>query len=189
MIRAVQAVVRTQQVGPTRAAAGHASADTNDGKIAEPPRLRDAGLDRCAPESDEVGHVAPVQRQFHNPLVLDDLADTRAARLHQRGVGFHRDLFTHRADLERDVDSRVCIHLQRHSRLNRRGEPGFGDLQTIRSNRKGGQHVAAIGSAGGCACCAGIGLRRFDVGTGYGRTAGVANRSVNLGCGLCPSGN
>src|SRR5262249_6790509 len=50
----------------------------------EVPAVGPAGLHRRAGEDDEIGDLAALERQLHDPLLFDDGADARAADVHER---------------------------------------------------------------------------------------------------------
>jgi hypothetical protein len=53
-----------------------------------------------------------VEGQLDDLLVGHHLPDARIPRFHQRGARFHRDRFFELAELERDVQRGIRIHLQ-----------------------------------------------------------------------------
>ena len=87
----------------------------------------------CSRKRNQFGSLTAVQRQFQNSRVLDDLADARAARFDQRGVGLNLDGLCDLADLQRDVDYRIAVDLQDKSRLGVCAEARQGRFQFVRT--------------------------------------------------------
>src|SRR5581483_6349523 len=54
---------------------------------------------RAAGQNDEIRHIAPVERQLQNTLVLHHGADASTSRLYLRCIGFHHHLLTQSANL------------------------------------------------------------------------------------------
>ena len=102
----------------------------------ETPRADGSGLDRGADAENEVHGIAPVQRQFEDARVLDDVTDAGALDVHERRSGVHRDGFFERADLEHRVDRRGRADLQRDACLHVRAESLEADFELVRSRRK-----------------------------------------------------
>src|SRR5437660_5421586 len=82
---------------------------------------------------DQVRHLASIQREFQNSRVLDDCADCRAARLHLGGVRLYLDGLGHLADLQRDINRRIAVHLKHDIRLHKRAESGQCRFQSLRT--------------------------------------------------------
>ena len=98
-------------------------------------------LDRGADLQHEIHGIAPVQRQFEDARVLDDVADAGALDVHERRRGVHRDAFFERADLERRVDRRRRADLQHDAGLHVGAESLEADFELVRPRRKIRQQV------------------------------------------------
>ena len=106
----------------------------NDGRII-PHRVDRtvAGRTCHARKEHQLDRIAPVQGHLGDSLVVYHLADARRTGLHLSDVGLHCDLFADRPNLQRDIDSKIAIHLQHDACLDVRGETRFGPLQHVRA--------------------------------------------------------
>ena len=75
-----------------------------------------------ARKDDELRHLTPIERQFHDAHIIDDLAHSRASRLDERRVRLDLDGLGNLTHLQHDVDDRIGIDLQHDSRLRKRTE-------------------------------------------------------------------
>ena len=114
----------------------------------------------CAGEGNQIGHIAPVERQLDNPLVIDHLADRQVPHLHSDRVGLYLDRLADLAHVEHNVDHRAAVDLQQNAGLHKSAETGQRRLQSIGTERQVRHHVQArlIGDrhaadAGVCLCC------------------------------------
>ena len=87
-------------------------------------------------EQRQLHIVARRQRQFDVGPLVDHLADFSRLRLQQRRGRGHIHRLGDRADLQRHVDPRHLVHVERNARNHRRLEPRVGDLQRIVPDRQ-----------------------------------------------------
>src|SRR5262249_30678409 len=97
----------------------------------------------AAGKRDQIGHVAAVERQFENPLILDHLADAYASCFNQRGIGLNLNLLADLSNFEDRIYHRRGIYLQNNSRLHERTEARYRRFQAIGPRAEMRQHVAA----------------------------------------------
>ena len=143
--------------------------------------LRDAGLDGSASQNKEVRDLASLQRQLHDPLVLDDRADARAAHVHERGRGVDRHCFLDAAHRQHGIDDRRCGDLQHDAGLLVASEPRQRDFQPVRTGRQIRQNVGPGVVGHGRTGETRIGLRHRDSDAGQHGAAFVAHRATELG--------
>ena len=93
-------------------------------------------IDRRAGQHDQVGDLAPLQRELHQALLLDDFADPRAAHVHERRGRLDRHRFFQVADRQRRRDHRVRVHLQHDARLHVGAESLQRHLEPIGADRQ-----------------------------------------------------
>ncbi len=104
-----------QRVGDAEVQApGHGDVDA----AGHGPVRRGAGLHGRAREHDQVGDLAPLQRQFHDALVFNYVADAGAANVDNRRRGLNRDRLLEVADRQRSVDRRRGADLEDDPRLH-----------------------------------------------------------------------
>ena len=115
MIGAVQAVIHSER---------NTASDRYIRKIVEQSSRARIRRHCRSRERDQIGYLPAIQRQFHNALLFDDLADTDVARLDQSGVRLNLDLFADLSDFKRWIDDGIAIDLQHDSRLHERAKPG-----------------------------------------------------------------
>ena len=82
-----------------------------------PPMPNIVGLNRRARQGDQIGNITPVERQFQNTLILDDLADADVSCFDHRRVRLHFNLFSNLADFESWINYRVAVYLEDDSGL------------------------------------------------------------------------
>ena len=68
----------------------HAARDRDLRPALEPLVAGPARLEGATRQDDEVGDLAALERQLHDPLLLDDRADAGAPHVHEGRGGFHR---------------------------------------------------------------------------------------------------
>ena len=129
---------------------------------------------REAGEEDQLGRLPAVERQLHDALVVDHLADAGVLGFDQRRVRGHRDLLADRADRERHVDLGVRSDLQHDAVAHVGVESLQHDLQLIGTDRQVRQRVGAVGAGEHRAHRAGVGLGGGDLGAG--NRAAATNR-------------
>ena len=82
--RQVRVVLRVVVRGAVEAVC-HTERETTSNGNADPTlhaaAVGRAGLNRRSRQYDEVGHLPPLKRKFHDPLVLDDVTDAGAAHV------------------------------------------------------------------------------------------------------------
>jgi hypothetical protein len=110
--------------------------DGNVHAALEVPAVRPVGLDRRAGEDDEVGDLAALERQLHDPFLIDDGADAGAADVHERRRAFDGYGLLDVAQGERDIDRRPRIDLQHDAGLHVGAEPLQRDLQLVGTDRQ-----------------------------------------------------
>ena len=137
-------------------------------------------LDSGARDCDQVGDPAPLQRQFQNPLVLDDRTHSRAPRFHERGIGLHLDLFGDLTDLQNRVDHRVAVDLQDNSGLYKRTKTEQCRFKSIRTQRQVRQNVGSGLIRDGSSGDARIGLRCCHFHTRQHRPTLISNGAADL---------
>ena len=84
----------------------HSSSDRNVQAARHARSSNLARWNRRAGQLDQLDRIAAVERQFQNPLVLDDGSHTCGLRFNERRIGLDLHLFIDCADLKRDVDRR-----------------------------------------------------------------------------------
>ena len=99
--------------------AGFESAPHRDPHAARrAPRGVDSRLHRRAREHEQVGHLAALERQLEDTLVLDHGADAGAAHVHERRRGVHGDRLLERPQFERCIDRRRRAYREDEPRLH-----------------------------------------------------------------------
>ena len=126
------------------------------------------------------------QRKFEDPLTLDHLAHSRAARLDHRGIGLYFDLFAHLTDVENWIDRQVAVHLQDDSCLHKRTETRQRRLDPIRTQRQIRQDVGSSFICDGCPSDAGFALCRSYRDSGEDCPTLISNGAADLCCCLSP---
>ena len=113
--------------------------------------LRPSRLHGRAGEHDQVGDLASLQRQLHDPLLLDDLL-MPALRTSTSGAAASTvTVSSSVADGERDVDRRRGADLQHDAGLHVGAEPCERHLEPVGTGRQVRHHVAS-GVVGDDAC-------------------------------------
>ena len=95
--------------------------------------VRLAGLDGRARQEDEVGDLTALQRELHNPLVLDHGPDARALDIDERRRGFNGHRLVEIPEREHDIDNRSSRYLEHDAGLHRGAKPRQHGLQPIRA--------------------------------------------------------
>ena len=133
--REVRVVIRIVVHGPVEGVrhAGPQPAGDGDGHrlVAVPVATDLARVDGRSGEDDQVGHLAPLERELQNLRLAGHLADARALHVHQRRGRFHRDRFLERAEPERHIDDRRAADLQHEARPDVGLEPGQRYVQLV----------------------------------------------------------
>ncbi len=161
-------------------AAAEAAGDGNRDALGDPELGDPAGVDGRAGERDEVGDLAPLQRQLDDPFLLDDLADAGAAHVNQRRGRFHRHGLLEVADGERRVERRRRADLQHDAGLDVGAEALQRHFEPIGADRHV-RHQPGAGLVGdGGTRERGIGLRRRHGDAGQDAAALVGDATVNL---------
>ena len=111
-----------------RLSTGNRNTDPTGHRTARRARAR--RLHRRSRQNDQVRRLPAIERQRFNALVLDDGADTWAARFNERRRRFNADRLGEIAQRHRDVDDRVRIHLQHEARADERAESRRASLST-----------------------------------------------------------
>jgi len=123
---------------------------------------------------------ARFERKFENPFVLDDLAERRRPRLHQRRGADDRDRLVEIAKGELHIDHRLRVHLQDDAGPRVGTEPGELDLEPVGPDGQVRDHIGAVGIGDDTARHARIGLCRGHVGAGEQATAFISHGAGNL---------
>ena len=175
--RAVQQILHTELL---------AAGDRDAAALGQTAARGVASIHRPTSQEDEGGHVAALERQRLDLLVVDDLSDGRVARLDERCGRCHGYRFPDRADLQRHGDHRIAVDLQHDTGAHIRAEAGECHFEAIRSRRQVGQCVrpCLIGhnltAEAGVGLCSGDGRARQDA------AARVRDGPVDLRRGLGP---
>ena len=125
--RQVQVVVRVVVGGAVEHVGDAKALTAGDGNRAPALHAAAGGVERRlrhrrARQRDQVHRVAAVERQRLDALVLDHLADARAARFDQRRGGLHGHRLGDLAERERDVD--LGVGVDRAARCRSAGRSG-----------------------------------------------------------------
>ena len=75
-----------------------------------------------ARKDDELRHLTPIERQFHDAHIIDDLAHSRASGLDEPRVRLDLDGLGNLTHLQHDVEDRIGVDLEHNSRLCKRAE-------------------------------------------------------------------
>src|SRR5436190_7397893 len=109
MVRAVQ---------PERDSASDAAGYRNcDGRIIPDAVIRHS-WSRQSGQENELGHLASVQRQLENALIVHDGSHAGVSRFNQSSVGADLDRLSNLTDLEDGINGGVAIDLKHDSSLN-----------------------------------------------------------------------
>ena len=95
-------------------------------------------------QQSERVEIPAVQRQFHNALIIDNIAEDRVLRVDDGNFRGHIDRFGHAAGLERCIQSRALRHLQNQSLVHFRSETIGGNSDFVLADRKVRQNIVAI---------------------------------------------
>src|SRR5947207_5241513 len=109
------------------------AADRNDVGGIIPRSILTSTTNSSAGKNNQFGHLTPIERQFHNAHVIDDLADAGVARFHERGIRLNFYSFGNLTDCHHDVDFGIGTNLQDDSRLYKHPEHRKGGFQSIGS--------------------------------------------------------
>ena len=145
---------------------------------------RRAGLDGRARQHDEIGDLAPLQRQLQDALLFDHLRDARAAHVDERRRRLDGHRFGEVAYAEHDVDRRRRRHLQHDPRLCVGPEALKRGFQPIRTNRQVGHQIVAVSIGDNGAGEPGLRLGHRDSHAGKHRAAFVADDAAQFRGGL-----
>ena len=113
-------------------------------------RIADRAL-HAGREIDQRVDVARVERQRLDARVVHDLADRRRRRIEHGGVGDDADRFVEDANLQRDVDERLLLHLQHDAFLHELLEALERRFQPIAAGRQIRDDVGAASVGRGLA--------------------------------------
>ena len=105
-----------------------------DGNVHAPGHAvlrRGPGLDGQSRQRDQVGRLAPIERQIEDPLGLDHGAHTRASRFDRGRARLHLDRFRDLADAEHHQNHRIAANLQLDSSLQVAAKSLLGCFQSI----------------------------------------------------------
>jgi hypothetical protein len=170
-----------------RDAEGKAAADRDVDAAAHAAAVRDTGLHGGAAQHDEVGDLAPLQRQLVH--VLDDVADAAAADVNQRRRRLDGDRLREAADFELRVDCWRCADLQDDAGLEIGAEALQHHLEPVRARRQVRHHVGSVPvrhHGPGKAC---VRLRRCNGDAREYRTAAIRHAPGELTGGLREGGD
>ena len=142
---------------------------------------------RSAGEQDQIGRLPSIEREVHDPALIDDLGDGGVLRLHHYGVGRHSQLLRHGPDLQRDVHQDIVPDLQHDSRLNIACEALSCGFETIRTDREVGKQVRTIRAGDRRSNLPCVGLGRLDLSERNESARRIPDLAVNRGVryGLC----
>src|SRR5439155_2353625 len=133
-----------------------------DQPVGETPVSCRIQQDGRASQKDQLGSVASVERQFQDPLVLDELPNADVPRLDRDSVGLYLDRVRHLAHLQYWVDYCTAVDLQDNASLHVSPEPGQSSLQPIRSEHQVRQDIGSGFICESVSPDPGVGLRRRD---------------------------
>ena len=104
----------------------------------------------------------PLQRELHNPLLLDDVAEAGAPHVDERRRRHHRQRLRDVPHAQHRIDHRVRVDLQHDAGLHIGAKSLQGDLQLVRTDRHAlhDPRPGLVGHRG--AGGPGVGLRRRD---------------------------
>ena len=92
-----------------------------------------------ARQDDQVRDLAPLQRQLHDPLVLDHLRDAGALHVDERRRGFDRDGLLDVADRKHGIDGGRGADLQHDAGLHVGAEARQRDLEPVGAESAGSE--------------------------------------------------
>ena len=178
MVRAVQ---------PERDAASDAAGYGNcDGRIIPNAVIRHAWI-RHSRQENKLGHLASVQRQLQNTLIVHDGPHAGVSRFNQSSVGAYLDRLSNLTDLEDGINGGVAIDLKHDSSLHVSAEARQRCFDHVRPERKIGKHVAPVLARYCGPHRAGGGLSGLDLDAGQDGSAGVFHDAGDLSRRLRPS--
>ena len=139
--RQVQVVLRIVVHGSVekeRHAEGLPAGDRVGDPASHAPGVRFARPDGCSGNGDEIGRVAPVERQRQDFLGPDHLAHARALHVHERRGPFNGDRLLDRAERQDYVDRRSAGDLKHDARLGVGAKPRERYFQSVGTGRQVG---------------------------------------------------
>ena len=145
-------------------------------------------FDRRAGENNQIRDLSSLQRELDDALLIDHLADARAADVDERGGRFDGDRLFEIPDAERGVDGRRRADLQDESGLHVGAETLQRDLQPVWTGGKIRDHVIASGIGDDTAREGRVGLRGGDRDAWKDGAAFIGDAAVELRGGLRPDG-
>src|SRR5581483_2756328 len=138
-------------------------------------------LDRSSGKQRQVVIAPPVQGQFHNSLVFDDLTLAGFDRIQQACRGGYFDVLGDTADLESEVDLGPLIDFQNHAGAGDGFEPGVLDLQPVFARQQEGGRVVAVLIGADFALGAGSNTGDGDARAGHNGAGSIDHASGNAG--------
>ena len=96
-----------------------------------------------ARKRNEVGYVAPVQRQIQNAQVVDHRAYSSAPRLDLGRIRLYFHLLGHLPDFKNGINHSTCVDLQHDSRLQKAPEPRQSSFEPVRTSHEIRQYIAS----------------------------------------------
>jgi hypothetical protein len=132
-------------------------------------------------EEDQLGHLASVERQLDDALVIDDLADARAVSFDGRRVAGHRHLLRHVADPQRHVDHWIRADLEHDTVLDIGVEARQRHLELIGADGQVREHVPAVMGRDRYSSLSRVRLGHADLGAGDRRAARISDNARELG--------
>ena len=140
-------------------------------------------VDRAGHKSDQVVDIPAGKRQVLDPLLIDRFTDLHVHRVHQRRIRDHFHNLFDRPDLQRKIDTRILIHVERNAGplLNlETARFGFQEVITNSHNRK---QVRSRRTRRG-----GLGLMRIRVRQPDSRAGNLRSARIGNGTGNRPGG-
>ena len=177
MIGPVQAVVHSER---------HSASHGDEWQIVKQSSCTCVRRHRGAGQCDQVGDLTAVEGQFQDSLLLDDLPNALAPRLHQRRVRLNLDLLRHLTYFQHQIDHRSAVHLQHNSRLQKCAKSRQSRFQLIRAQRQVWKNVRSGFIRDGVSQHPRVRLRCDNLDAWQNRAALVSDATADLGRRLRP---
>ena len=139
-----------------------------------------ACVDGGTGEHDQVGHVAPLQRQLDDLGLLDHVTDTGCADVDQWRRALDGDGLLQVSHREHNVDRRHATDLQHDAALHVGAESLQRDFQPVRAGGQVRQDVGPVGLGDHAAHESGVGLHDRDGHARQHTAAFIADRAIEL---------
>ncbi len=137
----VQLIVHLSHAGPVHA--GRLLVRIHTAVPADPAPVA-AQIHRTGGQEDQPLRQSPVQRQFDNLFLIDQLPNRPCSRIHKFGTGLDSDFLGNLSDFERNILGGLLIYRKRNSSLLIRREAFFVSRELIVANRKSREQKRAV---------------------------------------------